>query len=181
MAGKVKQHPNKLYKFTKCGHEGLLPELGVSNNFAHWTKNTYPRGGTWRCRACERRSAREYGFGIGPAGMLGWAKALIAKNRRGALKHGYEPICITAKDLVILREKSKYCADGCGQKIIWSTGGTFGNAQLHHNHETGLVYGFVISRCNAAEGYVGKIGDSAAQARWFKYHFPDAVKELIND
>jgi hypothetical protein len=48
---------------------------------------------------------------------------------------------------------------------------------LHHNHETGEVYGFAHRDCNRMEGFFGKL-TTAQQVRFLQTQFPDVVKAL---
>jgi hypothetical protein len=187
MSRPIKQQPNKKVHFP-CGHSGTLPKLKSSNNCAKWVKDSgCRRGGSWICIICARLKAKEssllYSRGRGPvAGLFGWAGVIIRTEICRAQKLGYKPARITLKKLIELRKNAIYCSDGCGQKLKWCTNGKFTNPHLHHNHETGEVYGFVTSQCNLAQGYVKKVGynNPSSQASWLKFHFPEIV-EIIKE
>jgi recombination endonuclease VII len=172
------QFPGESFCFP-CGCSGILPELGEGNDFASWRKKpTTPRGGCWYCRVCSCGSARAYGRGVGPTGLLGWAKNIIAQINKTAKLGAYIGAKITPEELVHLREESTYCCDGCGEKLNWCTDGSFRNPSLHHNHKTGEVRGFTTAMCNRVEGDFDRIGngDSNLQRRWLEYHFPNTVE-----
>ncbi len=184
MSRPIKQQPNKEIKFP-CGHSGILPKLGFSNDCAKWVKDSAcKRGGIWICIICARFAAKEssllYCRGRGPvAGLFGWAGNIIRVSCRRAQKSGYEPANITLEKLIELRKNAIYCCDGCGQKLIWDKVNTK-NPHLHHNHKTGEVYGFVTPQCNLAQGYVEKIGhcNPISQAVWLRFHFPKIVEAV---
>lgn len=174
---KISQYPGKFYKFNKCGHEGVLPETGNSNDFSTWNKDSSClAGGYWRCHICDDL----YRQGLGPKGLLGWANDMLSHSKTLARRRGHKPPQIDSKSLVSLRKNATHCSDGCGQELKWSTDGNFRSPHLHHNHETGLVYGLTTETCNVTQGYFEKIGqgDPASQAGWLKHHFPEVVKYL---
>jgi hypothetical protein len=173
--GKFIQHPNTEFRFP-CGHKGILPDFGCGNDFARWHKVSKPRGGYWCCQAC----SDNYYRGVGPEGLLTWAKMIIHGGKRQARLGGYKPLKITPEELISLRVKAKFCSDGCGEELKWCTDGRFKNPHLHHDHMTGEVYGFVTKKCNSAQGLFSKIGDGNlnAQLNWLKFHFPDIVQRI---
>lgn len=76
---------------------------------------------------------------------LGWARQILSGFRQ---KKGTLPD-ITAEELVSLRQQSTHC--GCGKPLNWDGMIT---PHLHHNHQTGFVYGYVHSHCNLIEGWL---------------------------
>ncbi len=171
---RVLQFPGKEFCFS-CGHRGILPELGVGNDFVRWHKHSRPHvhGGYWCCKTC----SNDYHRGISSSGLYGWAKSIINASRKQAKLRGHEMVKISPEELIILRLNSIYCSDGCGQKLLWCTDGSFKNPHLHHNHKTGEVYGFVTKVCNSVEGLFSKIGagDFVLQKKWLEYHFPEII------
>jgi hypothetical protein len=172
-----KQKPNCQHKF-KCGHRGKLPKLGVSNKFALWQKDSSKkyRTGGWVCFVCSRKSQHKYRQGLGPSGLIGWAKHLILTWQQRSRKHGYALAKISPEELVVLRQNSTYCADGCGLKLKWNSK-IERNPCLHHDHKTGKVFGFIVPRCNLAEGILKKIENSDPNKliHWIASHFPTVV------
>jgi Recombination endonuclease VII len=71
-------------------------------------------------------------------------------------------------------QRSKQCAL-CGDDLDWQAS-EYPN--LHHNHETGKVIGFVHLRCNMIEGK-GKT-EEARTFREFTYVQPDVSDVIIN-
>jgi len=171
---KISQHPGEEFLFS-CGHKGVLPELGIGNDFAIWSKQPNRlRGGSWYCRACQVAQVR----GAGSSGLRGWAKHILLTLRRVAKIHGYTEAKIAIDELVSLRLGSLYCSDGCGQKLKWCIDGSFRNPHLHHDHKTGQVYGFITMNCNTTEGSFSKIEN---KRKWLEYHFPDIVGGLRHE
>ena len=60
-------------------------------------------------------------------------------------------------EIVKLREESTSCVvcEGCKGPLNWS--GARHNPHLHHNHETGEVYGYAHGRCNQVEEFISPL------------------------
>lgn len=134
----------------------------------------------------EDRKKRRHG--LGPSGLLGWAKDVISTSKRKARKHKHQSASITPEQLVSLRVSSTHCCDGCGKKLDWFAVGTTRKPHLHHDHKTGKVHGFSAPWCNRSEGFIRRdleeMKDSVgSQLEWFEYHFPELmlrIKENIS-
>jgi len=119
MAPKNWQTPGSFHCFP-CGCSGILPQRGESNKFA---KDMFKK--VARCRV---------GF-------------ILMLSQHHAKENGCAPIDSQTPHSVIrkLMEEENCCR--CHQPLVWA----FGNGKtphLHHNHESGGIYGFTHPRCN---------------------------------
>lgn len=113
------QTPGSIHTFP-CGCSGILPkEKGRGNNkFAR-----VARGRGWYCRV---------------------ARILTeSTSKRG----GYNPIDPKISHSVIRKLMEEKTCWRCKQPLKWVFGAGK-TPHLHHNHDTGEVYGFTHSRCN---------------------------------
>lgn len=76
---------------------------------------------------------------------LSWAKDILRQHKRRALKENYKPPAITAEELLKLP-----------RDVCWFCGGLLVELKycLHHDHSTGVVYGYSHTECNKIEGLV---------------------------
>jgi len=112
------------YQTFHCGCVVLLPSChGVSDKFTrHHRHNSRP--GFW-CRVSN----------------------IIDASRNAARKHGYKPIPANTPHSVIHKMMEEPNCERCGLPLIWQFG--IGKTpHLHHNHETGEIYGFTHPVCN---------------------------------
>lgn len=114
------QKPGKHHVFP-CGCAGRLPKhRGESNLFAKSTQNHLTR--SWVCRLIQ-----------------------IFNSSKHAAKGRYVPIKATHAEIRKLMKKSRCWL--CKSTLIWNLG-RGRTPHLHHDHETGKVYGFTHSVCN---------------------------------
>lgn len=113
------QIPGKRHIFP-CGCIGVLPKGAAANKFSFGSK------GKWFvCRVSK---------------ILSFS-SIAAKNR------GYVPIPRNTPHLIIRKMMDEPNCERCGEPLKWEFG--IGKTpHLHHNHETGEIYGFTHSICN---------------------------------
>jgi len=112
------QPPGRYRKF-HCGCEGVFPERGVSNKFVCWCSKA------WACRVSR----------------------VLRGGANAARKLGYQPIDPNIPHSDIRRLMDDPNCERCGAPLIWE----FGQGKtphLHHNHESGKIYGFTHPHCN---------------------------------
>jgi hypothetical protein len=114
------QHPNTHHKFP-CGCEGILPEKGRVNKFAYRVSHA---------SACRVLS-------------------ILGHTRHAADQHGYKPIDAATPHSVIRALMDEPLCERCRGPLDWTNLGAGKTPHLHHNHETGEIYGFTHSRCNS--------------------------------
>jgi hypothetical protein len=113
------QIPKERYIFL-CGCSGVLPIRGQSNQFAKWNS------GFWVCRVSQ----------------------IIMGSQKNARHRGHTPISKDVNHATIRKlMKDKNC-ERCGQLMSWNELGWGKTPHLHHNHETGELYGFTHPICN---------------------------------
>jgi hypothetical protein len=114
-----KQRPLKMHTFP-CGCTGILPQRGHSNKFASKVGNDW-----WRCRV-----------------------SVIIKSSEVSATHGdYQPIKINTPHSLIREEMDKNICYVCEKPLLWRFGVGV-TPHLHHDHETGEIYGFSHIVCN---------------------------------
>jgi hypothetical protein len=104
-----------------CGCSGRLPKvLGQSNKFA---------------------------FSLGRSGYRCRVASIINGSRASAAKYGFTSIALDTPHIVIRKMMDDPICERCGEPLTWEIG--FGKTpHLHHNHETGEIYGFTHPVCN---------------------------------
>ena len=116
------QKAGEFHKFP-CGCEGVLPKnRGESNLLAKSNKNTV-RTRSWVCRILQ----------------------ILRSSKRVAEEQGYKPIKATHGEIRELMKDNKCWL--CKNELVWELG-KGSTPHLHHDHESGKVYGFTHSRCN---------------------------------
>jgi hypothetical protein len=112
-----------------CGCSGVLPMNNEPSKFVVYDKR-------FHCRV---------------------ATAIIRSQYDGR-KRGYASIPISTPHSVIRKMMEQPNCELCGESLVWEFG--LGKTpHLHHNHETGEVYGFTHSSCNprALEREIGRL------------------------
>jgi hypothetical protein len=105
-----------------------------------------------------------------------WASRIIRCARAKAKSRGYVSMRITPEEVVSLMLSTKHCV-ACGGELNWITKGE--SPHLHHNHTTGVVIGYVHSRCNHVEGIIRRqISEGPRPIKTFlEVMFPEAFSE----
>lgn len=115
----TRQIPGQQFTFA-CGCAGILPtRRGVSTVFAFWNSDY------WYCRVAH----------------------ILRSSQQAAKTRGYLPIDFAIPHASIRRLMlATHCVQ-CGEPLHWifRAGKT---PHLHHNHETGKIYGFTHPVCN---------------------------------
>lgn len=154
-----KQIPGQLYKF-RCGHSSVLPDLGVTNELVKWMVNSKSkknrRGGNWCCRICLRKWVKQRRDGTGTKGMINRIKNIVWRANSHARSRSYAGISATPEDLLSLWNSQNNSCAACGRSLSFATGK---GCNLDHDHDTGLVRGFVCRKCNLAEGLLKDYSD----------------------
>lgn len=116
-----RQHLGERHTFP-CGCSGLLPQFGEpQNQFAK-------KLGTEASYSC-----RVY--------------VIISRSVYDAKRRGHQPIPANTSHAEIRRLMNEPNCERCGKPLVWEFG--IGKTpHLHHNHETGEIYGFTHARCN---------------------------------
>jgi hypothetical protein len=103
---------------------------------------------------------------------LSWAKRKLSRARRDAKRFNYIKPKITPQELVVLMSESMICC-GCEEPLDWD-----GQSPcLHHDHESGAVFGFAHRFCNVFEGQSQELGIKRLVSI-LKNFFPKVVEEL---
>lgn len=116
------QKPGKSHTFP-CGCSGTLPMAwGAANEFAIRASST----GSFGCRV----------------------SSILSGSQATAKRDGYTPIPLNTPHTVIRNMMADPNCERCGKPLFWSI--TLGSRppHLHHNHETGEIYGFTHPKCN---------------------------------
>jgi hypothetical protein len=113
------QKPEKEHTFRTCGCVGILPTWKGSNKFAKFN------GAGFQCRAAY----------------------LVTHSRIVATKLGYAPIPSNTPHSVIRKLMDEPNCERCRQPLMWELG-NHKTPHLHHDHETGEIYGFTHPKCN---------------------------------
>lgn len=136
----VLKKPGELWWFT-CGCNGVLPKQGESNLFAVWRGGIRPN---WYCRV-----ARLLGSGL-------------AKGQ----DRGYEAIKQNTPHAIVRELMKAAMCWRCQEPMNWIfvAGKT---PHLHHNHNTGEIYGFTHPHCNplALEHQIDEMRDQIVALR----------------
>jgi len=106
---------------------------------------------------------------------LSFAKNRLLLFNTQAKRRGYAIPKISAENLLFLMKTSRLCV-GCGGALNWKAKRT---PHLHHDHNTGYVFGFCHPSCNHAEGMISKL-TLAQRLCFFKNFFPETCDKLIN-
>lgn len=123
------QIPGEFWTFP-CGCSGILPEIGKSNLFAHG-HNVYKRKETHRdfnytCRVSQ----------------------VVAGGNCEARSKGYKPIDPETPHHIIRAMMDEPLCWRCKRPLDWTNFGKGKTPHLHHNHDTGEIYGFTHPHCN---------------------------------
>ena len=121
LSPKRSQRPSQTYAFP-CGCQGLLPANRGENNKFAWSS---PSRREWICRVY----------------------SILNTSLHLAKVRNYEPIDPNTPHSVIRALMDESLCERCRQPLKWE----FGKGKtphLHHNHETGEIYGFTHSQCN---------------------------------
>jgi hypothetical protein len=117
----VKQEAGKLHTFPFCRCVGILPKRGKVNKFAVYQRTS----GDFMCRVSN----------------------ILSSSRGSAKKHKYVPIDANTPHSVIRKLMEEPNCVRCNQPLEWVFG--LGKTpHLHHDHETGEIYGFTHPVCN---------------------------------
>jgi hypothetical protein len=123
---KIFQVPNSTFTFI-CGCSGVLPDKGVSSEFAIWQKNVPLRGGgVWQCRI-----------------------ASIIGHSRDDARNGHFPIDPDTPHSVVRRMMGQSCYH-CEKPIDWASLGRGKTPHLDHDHliKKNNINGFSHYVCN---------------------------------
>jgi hypothetical protein len=114
------QLPEKEYTFRNCGCAGVLPKKGQHNKFAKSGTN-----GIFHCRVSR----------------------IISVSQIAARERGYAPIPQDTSHSAIRKLMAEPNCERCREPLMWdfAQGKT---PHLHHDHETGEVFGFTHPICN---------------------------------
>ena len=114
-----------------------------------------------------QRLGKPYTFPCGCSGVLpsrkGFVNELVTRgagsyvcrvssilhgSQQAAKKWGYKPIPLDTPHALVRELMLKSSCECCGEPLLWAV--TLGARQphLHHNHETGEIYGFTHPVCN---------------------------------
>jgi hypothetical protein len=154
MRGRCKQEPNAPFRFL-CGHECILPNVGISTSKVIWakrTKNKNIRGGHWICKPCQTKAHHRCNRGLGPSGLLGRMRCLIRQSKYDAALRHHLPVDISPEDAVQSWIEQNNKCKACTRVFC-------NNAALDHDHKTGRFRGFIHSYCNRAEGLLKHLND----------------------
>lgn len=97
----------------------------------------------------------------------------IYRYNREAREGGYSPPNITIDEFEELQATSTHCC-GCNEILDWAGELT---PCLHHDHDTGKVFGFAHRFCNMFEGQTRRLGSKKIVALLINF-FPNVVVEL---
>src|SRR5271156_3516059 len=115
-----RQTPGQRHEFP-CGCSGTLPEKrGQSNQFA-----VASRHGSWSCRVL----------------------SILNSSQKLARDFGYAPIDPNTSHSVIRKLMEEPNCERCQQPLSWELGAGK-TPHLHHDHESGEIFGFTHPRCN---------------------------------
>jgi hypothetical protein len=160
------EQPHQNYTFV-CGHGGILPALGTSNEVGQWIKKPkHSRGGYWNCTRCHQFRSQQAYRGLGPHGLLGRLAQLLRIAKYDAKRRGYiAPITTPDNMLKLWYKQSETCA-ACGGflQIL--------KAHFDHDHRTGKPRGFIHRHCNLAEGILKNLTRLQFQ-NWIRYVRPN--------
>ena len=116
-------YPGKLHTFP-CGCSDILPDPPCNNKFVIWNKSQ----GSFICRIT----------------------VILHSSKLKATNAFYKSIPFNTPHFAIRKMMEEPNCVICGKLLTWE----FGRGKtphLHHNHETGEIYGFACSRCNTEE------------------------------
>jgi hypothetical protein len=113
------------------------------------------------CRQCSGAGLCEHGrrSQCWLCDPLGWASHCINRAKSDAKSRKHLAPKIAAEELVELRRRSDVCCF-CEQALSWAD--SKNSPHLHHDHETGEVFGYAHPVCNKFEGQVMSLGVQAA-------------------
>jgi hypothetical protein len=117
--------PGSFHTFTLCGCSGILPQKGKSNKFAV-CNDIY---GTYSGSQCR-------------------VKDIFSASRCSAERGGHTPIDPQTSHSVIRKLMEIKICWLCHKPLVWKLG-PGKTPHLHHNHETGEIYGFTHPRCHS--------------------------------
>jgi len=110
----------RLHTFHSCGCVGTLPKQGENNKFA--------------------KSRSDSGF-------LCRVASIITRSKVAARIHKYRSIPSDIPHSTIRKLMEEPNCERCGEPLKWEFGQSK-TPHLHHNHETGEIYGFTHPVCN---------------------------------
>jgi hypothetical protein len=178
-----RKQPGQLWTF-KCGHSGILPPRGESNKAVlWWNSRSSSSGGNHVCRPCQLVQDRRRKKRTSALFGLTWAKRLLV-SQKAAARHGkYTPPNISAAQIVELKNTPwlTCCICQTGKELKWVKSARLTNPHLHHNHDTGEVYGFAHALCNRLAGLLDKKLTPELQAEFFKRACPRAFDLLVRN
>ena len=103
-----------------CGCVGILPKSRSNNQFA--------------CRSVR--------------GFMCRVSSILLNSQKSAYRKGYTAMALSTPHNIIRQMMSAPECVRCQQPISWSLLSKSTTPHLHHNHETGEIYGFTHARCN---------------------------------
>jgi hypothetical protein len=116
----ARQKAGQGYSFP-CGCGGVLPnEARKGNQLAVWT------GFNWWCRVSH----------------------ILSQSRNEARRWKHRAISPDTPHWIIRQLMLQTHCERCGQPLSWRQFGNGRTPHLHHNHETGEIYGFTHPVCN---------------------------------
>ena len=178
-----RKQPGQLWTF-KCGHSGILPPRGESNKaILWWNSKSSSSGGNHLCRPCQLVQDRRRKKHTSALFGFIWAKRLLRSQKAAARYGKYASPNISAAQIVELKNTPglKCCICLTGEGLKWVKSARLTNAHLHHNHDTGEVYGFAHALCNRLMGLLNKELTPESQAEFFKNACPKAFELLVRN
>lgn len=139
------QKPGSTHTFP-CGCSGVLPERPEdANKFATRATGT----GAFGCRAA----------------------SIIYGSQASARRDGNKPIPLDTPHSVIRKLMNEPNCERCGEPLVWNFAPGKKAPHLHHNHDTGEIYGFTHPVCNprALEREIARL---RGQVAWGKKRSP---------
>jgi hypothetical protein len=105
-----------------CGCAGFLPARGSSNKFAF-----SHRGTAFKCRVTR----------------------ILRGSRASAKRHNFTAVAKDTPHSIIRKLMDEPNCERCGEPLSWDVlTGPETTPHLHHDHETGEIYGFTHPKCN---------------------------------
>lgn len=178
-----RKQPGQLWTF-KCGHSGILPPRGESNKAVlWWNSKSSSSGGNHVCRPCQLVQDRRRKKDTSALFGFTWAKRLLRSQKAAARYGKYTSPNISATQIVELKNTPglKCCICLTGEELRWVKSARLTNPHLHHNHDTGEVYGFAHALCNRLTGLLNKELTPESQAEFFKNACPKAFELLVRN
>jgi hypothetical protein len=137
-----------------CGCSGTLPGNKTESNKFAVSKNIGDGVNGWYCRVLK----------------------IVGSIRVSATLKGYKPIDMATPHSLIRQMMQRKDCVLCGELLEWKFG-PGKTPHLHHNHNTGEIYGFSHPRCNpnALENHIWKLEAEVKQLKQELVALPKAA------